>query len=194
MTNGTESAAGSLPPDALVVVIGAGVIGASVAFHLAEAGVREVLVLDRDRPAGGSSGKPIGGVRAQFSDPLNIRLGQRSLAAFRDFPQRPGVDVGLDGPTLYFHNDGAGGLLLGMSDPRQPPGFDRSFTLGWLPLFRAAAALRAPSTSRPQDDSTEEAYRDRPAPDAARHRLPARAGRTAVEPLRRAAAHRRRQR
>ncbi|MGW1883909.1 NAD(P)/FAD-dependent oxidoreductase [Streptomyces sp. NPDC001970] len=85
-----------LPPSADIVVIGAGVIGASIAFHLAEAGVRDILVLERDTPASGSSGKPIGGVRAQFSDPLNIRLGQRSLAAWRDFAARPGADVGLE--------------------------------------------------------------------------------------------------
>ncbi|MFD9970846.1 NAD(P)/FAD-dependent oxidoreductase [Streptomyces sp. NPDC059011] len=85
-----------LPRTAEVVVIGGGVIGASTAFHLAEAGVRDVLVLERDTPASGSSGKPIGGVRAQFSDPLNIRLGQRSLRAWREFGDRPGADVGLD--------------------------------------------------------------------------------------------------
>ena len=95
MTNGTDATAGSLLPDASVVVIGAGVIEASVAFRLAEAGMRDVLVVDRDQPASGSSGKPIGGVRAQFRAPVNIRLGRRSLAAFHDFPQRPGADVGL---------------------------------------------------------------------------------------------------
>ncbi|MFD7443837.1 NAD(P)/FAD-dependent oxidoreductase [Streptomyces sp. NPDC059909] len=90
------SAPPPLPPSAEIVVIGAGVIGAAIAFHLAEAGVRDVLVLERDTPASGSSGKPIGGVRAQFSDPLNIRLGQRSLRAWHDFAVRPGADVGLE--------------------------------------------------------------------------------------------------
>ncbi|MEV6655293.1 FAD-dependent oxidoreductase [Streptomyces sp. NPDC051219] len=85
----------SLPESAGVVIIGGGVIGASIAFHLIEAGVRDVLVLERDEPASGSSGKPIGGVRAQFSDPLNIRLGQRSLEAWREFGARPGADIGL---------------------------------------------------------------------------------------------------
>ncbi|WP_349307718.1 FAD-binding oxidoreductase [Streptomyces sp. HNM0645] len=84
------------PRAAEVVVIGGGVIGASTAFHLAEAGVRDVLLLERDTPSSGSSGKPIGGVRAQFSDPLNILLGQRSLRAWREFGDRPGADVGLE--------------------------------------------------------------------------------------------------
>ncbi|WP_327322014.1 FAD-binding oxidoreductase [Streptomyces sp. NBC_01210] len=289
-----------------VVIIGGGVVGASIAFHLAEAGVRDVLVLERDEPASGSSGKPIGGIRAQFSDPLNIRLGQRSLEAWRAFNARPGADIGMEsvgylfllgskaeeatfqqavdvqnelgvrsriitpreahelcpyvdphsvvaaayspddgyalpkaavhgylraarrlgatlrthctvtgidvgggrvravrttsgtvrtstvvcaagpwsaavgamagvelpvtplrrqialtGPlspapprvpftldfdsTLYFHNDGAGGLVLGLSDPRQEPGFGREFSQEWLEPFREAAARRAPA-------------------------------------------------
>ncbi|MYT28821.1 MULTISPECIES: FAD-binding oxidoreductase [unclassified Streptomyces] len=295
-----------LPVSADVVIIGGGVIGASIAFHLAEADAGRVLLLERDLPAGGSSGKPLGGVRAQFSDPLNIRLGLRSLDAWRDFARRPGADIGLQtvgylfllgdetardtfaagielqnahgvpsrlitphaardlcpyvdpgtlvaaafsptdgyatpkaavtgylraarrlgatvrtrcpviaidtadgsvqavrtphgtvrtrtviccagawsgevgalagvalpvtplrrqiaftGPlrprppripftldyasTLYFHNDGADGLLLGLSDPAQPPGYDREFSREWLAPFRAAAARRAPA-------------------------------------------------
>ena len=35
-------------------------------------------------------------MRAQFSDPLNIELGRRSLRAYQDFPQRPGADIRLD--------------------------------------------------------------------------------------------------
>lgn len=77
-----------------VVVVGAGVMGASVAFHLAEAGAA-VVVVERDEPASGSSGKPLGGVRAQFSDPVNVALGARSLAAYADFGRRPGADIGL---------------------------------------------------------------------------------------------------
>ncbi|MFF0064716.1 NAD(P)/FAD-dependent oxidoreductase [Streptomyces sp. NPDC005279] len=289
-----------------VVIVGGGVVGASVAFHLAEAGVRDILVLERDEPASGSSGKPIGGIRAQFSDPLNIRLGQRSLEAWRAFTTRPGVGIGIEsvgylfllgseeevetfqqavdvqnelgvrsgivtpreahelcpyvdprsivaaayspddghalpkaavhgylraarrlgatlrthctvtgidvdggrvravrttsgtvrtaavvcaagpwsaavgamagvdlpvtplrrqigltgplsplpprvpftldfGSTLYFHNDGAGGLVLGLSDPRQEPGFGREFSQEWLEPFREAATRRAPA-------------------------------------------------
>ncbi|MFF4256820.1 NAD(P)/FAD-dependent oxidoreductase [Streptomyces sp. NPDC001663] len=86
----------SVPQTADVVIIGGGVMGASAAFHLAEAGVTDVVVIERGELACGSSGKPIGGVRAQFSDPLNIELGSRSLRAYRDFPQRPGADIRLD--------------------------------------------------------------------------------------------------
>ncbi|MWA08597.1 NAD(P)/FAD-dependent oxidoreductase [Streptomyces sp. BA2] len=86
----------TLPPTADVVVVGGGVMGASIAFHLAEAGVCDIVVVERGELACGSSGKPIGGVRAHFSDPLNIELGRRSLRAFQDFPHRPGADIRLD--------------------------------------------------------------------------------------------------
>lgn len=84
-----------LPEQASVVVIGGGVMGASIAFHLAEAGQRDVLVLERDELASGSTSKAAGGVRAQFSDPLNIALGARSLKAFTTFAERPGGQIDL---------------------------------------------------------------------------------------------------
>ncbi|MEY2514077.1 MAG: hypothetical protein QOJ89_1435 [bacterium] len=86
----------SLPARARVVVIGGGIIGASIAFHLAEAGVDDVVLLERAEIACGSSGKPIGGVRAQFSDALNIQLAARSLVAYERFWQRPGADIEFD--------------------------------------------------------------------------------------------------
>jgi sarcosine oxidase subunit beta len=84
----------ALPARADVVVVGGGVMGASTAFHLAEAGV-DVLLLERDRLGGGSTSKAAGGVRAQFSDALNIALGARGLEAFADFPRRPGQEIDL---------------------------------------------------------------------------------------------------
>ncbi|MEU7576541.1 FAD-binding oxidoreductase [Streptomyces sp. NPDC041068] len=97
----------TLPSTADVVIVGGGVMGASIAFHLAEAGVRDIVVVERGELGGGSSGKPIGGVRAQFSDPLNIELGNRSLRAFRDFPRRPCADIGLDTVGYLFLLTGA---------------------------------------------------------------------------------------
>jgi sarcosine oxidase, subunit beta len=84
---------GGLPGRAGVVVVGGGVIGTSIAFHLAEAGVPEVVLIERDQLASGSTSKAAGGVRAQFSDPLNIQLGARSLRAFADFGARPGQEI-----------------------------------------------------------------------------------------------------
>ncbi len=80
---------------AAVVIIGGGVMGAGIAYHLARAGVTDVVLLEAGQLAGGSSGKPLGGVRAMFSDPANIELGLRSLATYRRFAAEFGVDIGL---------------------------------------------------------------------------------------------------
>lgn len=93
---------GRLPPAAAVVIVGGGVIGASIAFHLAEAGVGDVVLVERDTFGSGSTSKAAGGVRAQFSDSLNIQLGARSLAAFERFDQRPGQAIDLRQPGYLF--------------------------------------------------------------------------------------------
>jgi sarcosine oxidase subunit beta len=83
-----------LPDRADVVVVGGGVMGASAAFHLAEAGA-DVVLVERAELASGSTSKAAGGVRAQFSDPLNIAIGLRSLEAFARFTERPGAEIDL---------------------------------------------------------------------------------------------------
>lgn len=69
-------------------------MGASAAFHLAEAGV-DVLLLERNQLASGSTSRAAGGVRAQFSDALNVQIAARSMAAFRAFGTRPGWEIDL---------------------------------------------------------------------------------------------------
>jgi NADPH-dependent 2,4-dienoyl-CoA reductase/sulfur reductase-like enzyme len=66
--DGDDAGMDPLPSSAKLIVIGGGFVGAGIALHLAEAGIEDVLLLERSDLAGGSSGKPIGGVRAQFSD------------------------------------------------------------------------------------------------------------------------------
>ncbi|GAA1066801.1 MULTISPECIES: NAD(P)/FAD-dependent oxidoreductase [Streptomyces violaceusniger group] len=103
----SSSAFRTVPASADVVIVGGGVMGASTAFHLAEAGVTNIVVVERGELGCGSSGKPIGGVRAQFSDPLNIELGSRSLRAYREFGHRPGADIRLDTVGYLFLLDSA---------------------------------------------------------------------------------------
>jgi sarcosine oxidase subunit beta len=85
----------SLPSRADVVIVGGGVMGTSIAFHLAEAGVERVLLLEMAQLGSGSTSKAAGGVRANFSDELNIALGARSLEAFAAFGERPGQEIDL---------------------------------------------------------------------------------------------------
>lgn len=99
---GIAVGAAELSGSAEVVIIGGGVMGASTAFHLAEAGVTDIVLLERDSLASGSTSKAAGGVRANFSDAINIALGKRSLAAFENFPNRPGQEIDLKQPGYLF--------------------------------------------------------------------------------------------
>jgi sarcosine oxidase subunit beta len=77
-----------------VVIIGAGVMGASLACHLATRGTK-VLVLERDsRPGQGSTGRATGGFRAQFGSEVNVRLSLLARDKLRRFPDELGVDPG----------------------------------------------------------------------------------------------------
>ncbi|HZR91483.1 MAG TPA: FAD-binding oxidoreductase [Gaiellaceae bacterium] len=62
-----------------VVVVGGGAMGTSVAWHLRELGVEDVVLLERDSLASGSTSKSAGGIRTQFADELNVRIALRSL-------------------------------------------------------------------------------------------------------------------
>ena len=77
------------------MIVGGGVIGTSIAFHLAEAGVEDVLLLERGELGSGSTAKGAGGVRAMFSDELNVRIALRSLEAWGAFGERPGWEIDL---------------------------------------------------------------------------------------------------
>src|SRR3954463_15567940 len=79
-----------------VVIVGGGVMGTAIAWHLAQAGGAAGLVLEANERASGSSGKPLGGVRAQFSSAANVQLGARSLAAYRDFTATTGARIGFE--------------------------------------------------------------------------------------------------
>lgn len=84
-----------LPARANVVIVGGGIMGSSIAFHLAQAGVTNIVLIERDTLGSGSSAKPLGGVRATFSDPGNIALGQRSLETYERFAETFKTDIGL---------------------------------------------------------------------------------------------------
>ncbi|HZT36869.1 MAG TPA: FAD-dependent oxidoreductase [Bryobacteraceae bacterium] len=78
-----------------VIIIGAGVVGSSIAYHLTEAGCRNVLILERETsPGKGSTGKSMGGVRAQFATPVNIQMSLYSIPFFRDFEEATGHPSG----------------------------------------------------------------------------------------------------
>ncbi|HZP38643.1 MAG TPA: FAD-binding oxidoreductase [Methylomirabilota bacterium] len=88
------------PPRAAdIVIIGAGAIGASIAYHLARRGARDVVVLERDTVGAGSTSKAAGGIRVQFGTRVEIEFSRRGLAFFQRFEDEMGV-------PCDFHQEG----------------------------------------------------------------------------------------
>ena len=78
-----------------VVIIGGGIVGSSVAYHLTAAGCKNVLIIERETSQGkGSTGKSMGGVRAQFSTPVNIQMSLYSIEFYAEFEERLGYPCG----------------------------------------------------------------------------------------------------
>ncbi len=85
-----------------IVIIGAGVIGLSVAAHLALLGRTDVTVLDAGVPGQGSTSRATGGFRVQFGSAINIRLSLLSLHKLHDFRREHRVDPGFDQAGYLF--------------------------------------------------------------------------------------------
>jgi len=78
-----------------VAIIGGGIVGASIAWHLTEAGVTNVLIVERETHQGkGSTGKSMGGVRAQFATTPNIQMSMFSINFYAEFDERLGQPAG----------------------------------------------------------------------------------------------------
>jgi len=78
-----------------VVIIGGGIVGSSIAYHLTAAGCADVLVIERESAQGkGSTGKSMGGVRAQFSTAVNISMSLYSIPFYASFEERLGYPCG----------------------------------------------------------------------------------------------------
>src|SRR5262249_2764797 len=77
-----------------VVVIGGGVTGCSLAYHLAGAGARRVVVLERRTLAAGGTGRSVGIVRQLYPTPETTRMVVRSLDVFRRFGEAVGAEAG----------------------------------------------------------------------------------------------------
>ena len=129
-----------------VVIIGGGIIGASIAYHLTRKGVRNVVVLERNHLGSGSTGKNAGGIRLQFSSEMNVRLSQRSLPHIERFADEIGTDP---------HFRQVGYLFL-ITEDRDVAPFERSLAL-WqrmgVPARRvdAAAAKQLSPHTRTSD-------------------------------------------
>jgi sarcosine oxidase subunit beta len=87
--------AGDIPKNTEIVIIGGGVMGASAAYHLASAGMSDVVLLEKEMFFGqGATGRCAGGVRHQFATEVNIRLSIESLKMLERFPEEIGHESG----------------------------------------------------------------------------------------------------
>ena len=133
----------ALPSTADVVIVGGGVIGASVAWHLARRGCRNVVLLERAAsPGQGSTGRATGGFRAQFATTVNVELSLLAREALRRLPD----DLGIDGGYR------PAGYLFVASDERQLE-----------PLRRARAVQRAAGLLETVELSADEVLHRNPA-------------------------------
>ncbi len=87
-----------------VLIIGGGVVGCSIAYHLTQRGVRDILVIERDTIGSGSTSRAAGGIRQQFSNESNIRISMYSVKFFEQFRER--MKLGQDEGDMDFHQVG----------------------------------------------------------------------------------------
>src|SRR5579862_3964775 len=103
-----------------VVIVGGGVVGLSIAYHLAKRGMKDVVVLEKESMVGtGSTGRCAGGFRHQFSTEINIRLSLLSIDKLQQFTEELGQPVD-------FHQDG---YLFLLQKPEDLESFRRNVKL-----------------------------------------------------------------
>jgi sarcosine oxidase, subunit beta len=102
-----------------IVIIGAGIMGCSIAYYLAQRNAGNIIVLERDRIGRGSTAAAAGGVRLQFSTPTNIELSLASFEVWENFESLFGVDLGL-------HQQG---YLMLITDESEVETFQRNVAL-----------------------------------------------------------------
>src|SRR5262249_32760841 len=85
---------GSMTETADIVIVGGGIVGTSIAYHLAQRGSgRGVVLLERDTLGSGSTGRSAGGIRSQYSTEINIRFSLESVEFWRHFEEIVGLPV-----------------------------------------------------------------------------------------------------
>ncbi|HEX5499775.1 MAG TPA: FAD-binding oxidoreductase [Thermomicrobiales bacterium] len=101
------------------VIVGAGIMGCAIAHALAERGMRNIVVVERDLIGRGATADAAGGVRQQFSTATNIELATYSVRVWERFAELYGVDI----------NFRQQGYLFLLTDPAEEPVFRRNLAL-----------------------------------------------------------------
>ena len=79
-----------------IVIVGGGVQGCSIAYNLVKKGCKNIVVLEKNTCASGSSGRCAAGIRQQFGTKMNCILARESVKIFENLSQELDCDIGLD--------------------------------------------------------------------------------------------------
>jgi len=107
------------PESAGVVVIGGGIIGTATAYYLAKAGFKDIVLLEKNAIASGSTGRCAGGIRQQWGTPMNVELSMKSVRMFETLEKELGFDF------EYYQ----GGYLLLVRNESQMAQFEKNIAL-----------------------------------------------------------------
>ena len=110
---------GFLRTTAEAVIVGAGIMGCAIAHALAERGLTDVVVVERDAIGRGATADAAGGIRQQFSTETNIRLATHSVRVWETFRDRFDAEIA-------FRQQG---YLFLLTDPAEEPVFRRNLAL-----------------------------------------------------------------
>jgi len=101
------------------VIVGAGIMGCAVAHQLAERGMRDIVIFERDQIGRGATADAAGGIRQQFSTETNVRLATYSVRVWETFEER------FDQPISLRQQ----GYLFLLKDPADEPVFRANLAL-----------------------------------------------------------------
>src|SRR2546421_8052527 len=96
-----------------IIIIGGGVMGASIAYHLAKQGGGRILLLERQAIGNGTTGRSGAIVRQHYSNDFTIRMAKDSLAIFQHFDEVVGGDCGFVTTSMVVMTNEAGGGAFG---------------------------------------------------------------------------------
>lgn len=129
-----------------VVIIGGGVVGSSVAYHLAAQGCTKILIIEREEKQGlGSTSKSMGGVRAQFATPINIQMSIYSIDTFSRFEELTGqtADYRAHGYLFAATSESHLGYLRGNLEKQRAFGLSNSEMITREDIVRMIPQVRA---------------------------------------------------
>lgn len=150
-----------------IIVVGAGILGASTAYHLKRSGVERVGLFERRNPAAGGTGKSAAIVRQHYSTALLARLTKESIALFNAMPDEIGADSGyVRSGWMFLVSDSMIDAAQANVDTLQSSGIDTRFLetdeiaerAPWLNPDGVAGVIYEPDGGYADPVRTTEAY------------------------------------